>query len=202
MYSFSRIEGWYDGRPVAAGSTPSKLISARSISSTNTLITRTGLSSSMKSSRHSGNSVHCPRSTSSMKRLINPPKNHGRIITAAQRFHTARVTNVQFHRGRASNLFRSDPKSGHSVVHVRSAALCQMQTRRRCGTSRQTGRMPMTDEHRTLEELEGYDSGDPETAPTAMVARCIRLQKIPLHELNESDLRLLIGQRIGLKYLV
>ena len=60
----------------------------------------------------------------------------------------------------------------------------------------------MTDEHRTLEELEGYDSGDPETAPTAMVARCIRLQKIPLHELNESDLRLLIGQHIGLKYLV
>ena len=36
-----------------------------------------------------------------------------------------RVTNVRFHRGRASNLFRSDPRSGHSVVHVRSAALGQ-----------------------------------------------------------------------------
>jgi len=29
---------------------------------------------------------------------------------------------------RASNLFRSDPKSGHSVVHVRSAALCHLRT--------------------------------------------------------------------------
>src|ERR1044072_8206410 len=27
----------------------------------------------MKSSRHSGNSVHCPRSASSTKRLIDPP---------------------------------------------------------------------------------------------------------------------------------
>ena len=41
---------------------PSKLISAKSSASTNTSITRTGLLSSMKSSRHSGNSVHCPRS--------------------------------------------------------------------------------------------------------------------------------------------
>src|SRR4051812_20040754 len=73
MYSFRRTEGWYDGRPVAAGSTPSKLISAKSSAPTNTSITRTGLLSSMKSSRHSGNSVHCPRSASSTKRLIDPP---------------------------------------------------------------------------------------------------------------------------------
>ena len=61
------------GTPVAAGSTP-KLISAKSSASTNTSITRTGLLSSMKSSRiFLGNSVHCPRSASSMKRLINSP---------------------------------------------------------------------------------------------------------------------------------
>src|SRR4029078_11158399 len=66
-------EGWYDGRPVAAGSTPSKLISAKSSAPTNTSITRTGLLSSMKSSRHSGNSVQCPPSASSTKRLIDPP---------------------------------------------------------------------------------------------------------------------------------
>jgi hypothetical protein len=48
-------------------------ISAKSSASTNTSITRTGLLSSMKSSRHSGNSVHCPRSASSTKRLINSP---------------------------------------------------------------------------------------------------------------------------------
>src|SRR5579872_335812 len=73
MSSLRRTDGWYEGRPVAAGSTPSKLISARSSASTNTSITRTGLLSSMKSSRHSGNSVHCPRSASSTKRRINSP---------------------------------------------------------------------------------------------------------------------------------
>src|ERR1700746_3273616 len=74
MYSFRRTEGWYDGRPVAAGSTPSKLISAKSSASTNASITRTRLLSSIKSSRHSGNSVHCPRSASSTKRLIHSPR--------------------------------------------------------------------------------------------------------------------------------
>ena len=69
----------------------SKLISAKSSPSTNTSIMRTGLLSSMKSSRHSGNSVHCPRSACSTKRVVSSPQNHGRIITAAQRFHTARV---------------------------------------------------------------------------------------------------------------
>src|SRR4029077_14751272 len=69
----SRTEGWYEGRPVAAGSTPSKLIPAKSSASTNASITRTGLLSSMKSSRHSGNNIHCPRSASTTKRLINSP---------------------------------------------------------------------------------------------------------------------------------
>jgi hypothetical protein len=41
-----------------------------SSSSTNTSITRTGLSSSIQSSRHSGNNVDCPRSTPSTKRFI------------------------------------------------------------------------------------------------------------------------------------
>src|SRR5271167_3397071 len=95
MYSFRRIEGRYDGRPVAAGSTPSKLISAKSSASTNTSITRTGFLSSMKSSRHSGNSVHCPRSAFSTKRIIDPPRITGRIIAAEQRFHTARVNHDQ-----------------------------------------------------------------------------------------------------------
>src|SRR5215469_4009346 len=85
MYSFSRTEGWYDGRPVAAGSTPSKLISTKSSESTNTSITRTGLLSSMKSSRHSGNSVHCPRSASSTKRFINSP-------TESQENHNSSTT--------------------------------------------------------------------------------------------------------------
>lgn len=60
----------------------------------------------------------------------------------------------------------------------------------------------MADEDRTLEELGSYNSGEPETAPTPMVARCMRLQKTPLHSLGDADIRLLIGQGIGLKYLV
>jgi len=60
----------------------------------------------------------------------------------------------------------------------------------------------MADEDRTLEELEGCDSGEPETAATPMIARCMRLQKTPLRALSDADLRLLISQGIGLKYLV
>ena len=60
----------------------------------------------------------------------------------------------------------------------------------------------MADEDQTLEQLESYNSGNPETAPTPMVARCMRLQKTPLHALSDADIRLLVGQGIGLKYLV
>jgi contact-dependent growth inhibition (CDI) system CdiI-like immunity protein len=60
----------------------------------------------------------------------------------------------------------------------------------------------MADEDRTLEELESYDAGEPETAATPMVARCMHLQKTPLHALSDADVRLLVGQGIGLKYLV
>src|SRR3954464_10589751 len=115
MYSFRRTEGWYDGRPVAAGSTPSKLISAKSSAPTNTSITRTGLLSSMKSSRHSGNSVHCPRSASSTKRLIDPPQNHEGIITAAQHFHTARVRTDRDEAGSRSRYVCCGPESGSKI---------------------------------------------------------------------------------------
>jgi hypothetical protein len=40
---------------------------------------------------HPNGSVHCARSASSTKRLIDPSQNHEGIITAAQHFHTARV---------------------------------------------------------------------------------------------------------------
>src|SRR5262249_3866696 len=90
MYSFSRTEGWYEGRPVASGSTPPKLSSARSSSSTNTSIARTGLSSQIQSSRHSGNSVLCPRSAPSTNRFISPSaksrRNHNVRITPATSF--------------------------------------------------------------------------------------------------------------------
>jgi len=60
----------------------------------------------------------------------------------------------------------------------------------------------MADEQRTLEELEAVDWGAPESAPTSMVARCLALRRTPLSMLAPGDLRLLLGQQIGLKYLV
>src|SRR5215467_8178567 len=90
MYSLSSTDGWYDGRPVTSGSTPLNLRSARSSSSTNTSITRTGLSSQIQSSRHSGNSVLCRRSVPSTKRFIRslrkPRRNHNPRITSLTAF--------------------------------------------------------------------------------------------------------------------
>jgi CDI immunity proteins len=60
----------------------------------------------------------------------------------------------------------------------------------------------MADDQRTLEELEGVDWGAPASAPTSMVARCLALRRVPLRMLGPGDLRLLLGQQIGLEYLV
>src|SRR6266498_3691346 len=87
MYSFKSTDGWYEGRPVASASTPPNLSSARSSRSTNTSIARTGLSSQIQSSRHSGNSVFCPRSVPSTKRFIRP-------LRKSRRNHTLRITSL------------------------------------------------------------------------------------------------------------
>ncbi|QIP07471.2 contact-dependent growth inhibition system immunity protein [Bradyrhizobium symbiodeficiens] len=60
----------------------------------------------------------------------------------------------------------------------------------------------MLSEPRTLEQIDGQDWGEPETAPTGMVARCLRLRRTPLKDFTVSDLRLMIGQQIGLRTLV
>jgi hypothetical protein len=60
----------------------------------------------------------------------------------------------------------------------------------------------MNDQRQTLEQLEGNNWGEPGTAPTPMVARCLRLRRVPIHALGRSDLRLLISQKIGLKHIV
>jgi hypothetical protein len=62
--------------------------------------------------------------------------------------------------------------------------------------------MAMLDEPRTLEQIDKENWGDPERAPTDMVARCLRLRRTPLNDFTVSDLRLLIGQQIGLRILV
>src|SRR5262245_30447471 len=87
MNSLSSTDGWYDGRPVASASIPLNLRSARSSSSTNTSITRTGLSSQIQSSRHSGNSVLWWRSVPSTKRFI-------RFLRKLRRNHNPRITSL------------------------------------------------------------------------------------------------------------
>src|SRR4029453_8387171 len=111
MYSFRRTEGWYDGRPVAAGSTPSKLISAKSSASTNASITRTGLLSSMKSSRHSGSSVHCPRSASSTKRPINLSQESRENHNSGTAFSHSQGQKAKY--SERADDFRLTPKNGH-----------------------------------------------------------------------------------------
>jgi hypothetical protein len=50
------------------------------------------LISSMKSSRHSGNSVDCPRSTPSTKRFIRSPANRAGILQrSAKIYHLDRA---------------------------------------------------------------------------------------------------------------
>lgn len=61
-------------------------------------------------------------------------------------------------------------------------------------------RNPM-DRNLTLEQLENSKWVDHDFE-TNLVKRCHELRKIPVDKLEIEDLRLLIGQQIGLKYLV
>jgi hypothetical protein len=53
----------------------------------------------------------------------------------------------------------------------------------------------------SLEQLEG-SWGNPDTAPTSLVRRCITASKVALRDLTTEQLRLLIGQKFSLSYLV
>ena len=54
---------------------------------------------------------------------------------------------------------------------------------------------------RTLRELEGEDWGGPGFA-SHLVTECHRLRRVPLGAFRPEDLRILIGQEIGLRFLV
>ena len=53
----------------------------------------------------------------------------------------------------------------------------------------------------TLEQLEGEDWGEP-TYQSHVVINCHRLRRVPLQDFTIEDLRLMVGQKIGLEYLV
>ena len=54
---------------------------------------------------------------------------------------------------------------------------------------------------RTLTQIENHDWGAP-TYDSHLVNECHRLRNVPLRELGTEDLRMLIGQEIGLAHLV
>jgi hypothetical protein len=57
------------------------------------------------------------------------------------------------------------------------------------------------DRSKSLQELEGHDWGDP-TFDSHLVTECHRLHRVPLCDFTLEDLRITIGQNIGLEYLV
>ena len=64
--------------------------------------------------------------------------------------------------------------------------------------------MPLNDRpiaDQTLNELEGFE-WEPPTFESALVTNIHRLRRLPLKQYRMEDLRLMIGQQIGLDYLV
>jgi len=57
-------------------------------------------------------------------------------------------------------------------------------------------------QQKTLETLENNNWGDPDTAPTGLVKRCLLLRRKPVGAFTVEDLRCMIGQQIGLSYLL
>ena len=54
---------------------------------------------------------------------------------------------------------------------------------------------------KSLQELEGDDWGEP-TYQSSLVVNCHGLRRVPLQQLTPSDCRLLLGQGIGVPFLV
>lgn len=57
-------------------------------------------------------------------------------------------------------------------------------------------------QNKTIEALEKRNFGNPAEAPTPLTKRCLELFKKPLNEFSIEDLRLMIGQRFSLDYLI
>jgi len=56
--------------------------------------------------------------------------------------------------------------------------------------------------YKSIQNLEKIDYGDPSAAPTNMVKRCLKLCRVPLDEFSIDDLRLMIGQKFALRFLI
>ncbi|WP_121357775.1 contact-dependent growth inhibition system immunity protein [Flavisolibacter nicotianae] len=56
-------------------------------------------------------------------------------------------------------------------------------------------------EHRSIEQLEN-DYWQEVSFPSSLVERCFNYRKVPVSELTTEQLRLLIGQQIGLRFTI
>ncbi|MEO7715494.1 MAG: contact-dependent growth inhibition system immunity protein [Capsulimonas sp.] len=54
---------------------------------------------------------------------------------------------------------------------------------------------------KTLQDLDGVDWGEPDY-PSHLVTECHRLRTVPLKDFTAGNLRILIGQKFSLDYLV
>jgi hypothetical protein len=61
--------------------------------------------------------------------------------------------------------------------------------------------MSVFDLSKSLQQLEGEDWGEP-TYHTHLIGECHRLRRIPLCDFTVENLRIMIGQDIGLEYLI
>ncbi|MEO1132786.1 MAG: contact-dependent growth inhibition system immunity protein [Cyanobacteria bacterium J06639_1] len=57
------------------------------------------------------------------------------------------------------------------------------------------------DRAQSLEELEGDRWGEP-TFPSRLARECYQLRRVPVKQLSAENLRLLVGQKVGLEYLI
>ena len=57
------------------------------------------------------------------------------------------------------------------------------------------------DRSKSLQQLEGQDWGEP-TFDSHLVTECHRLRRVPLHQFQVEDLRIMIGQHISMEYLI
>lgn len=55
---------------------------------------------------------------------------------------------------------------------------------------------------RTIERLEKENWGDPGSGGSAVIERCLELRRKPISRFSVGDLRLMIGQDIGTRFLV
>ncbi len=61
--------------------------------------------------------------------------------------------------------------------------------------------MKQLDRNKSLQQLDGHEWGEP-PYHSCVVTECHRLRRVPLRDFTAENLRILIGQQIGLPYLI